>query len=288
MVFATVFLFVFGLIIGSFINVIATRYSEKKPLFHSKNFSGRSKCPHCLKKLKWYELVPLFSFIVQKARCRSCGEKISWQYFLAELASGLIFLIPVYFYNPSFPAVYQTISSMLWIFIAQAFLLIWLIDYRLFVIPDELNIALVVLGLMLTGIQNKFILFDNFNGSFLGGYASVFGVRDNIWVNHLVGALAGIFIIGLIVFLTRGKGIGIGDLKLMGALGFIFGWPDALFILVFACVIGTIIGIYLIVTGRKKLKQAVPFAPFLILGTAVLVFLGEPIIGVYFRFFNLI
>lgn len=286
--FTAVILFLLGLAIGSFLNVVAVRYSPKKSFFDFQKLKGRSKCPKCLKQLKWYELIPLLSFIIQKGRCRNCGAKISFQYFFAEFISGLIFLLPFYFYSPLIPYSYFLASSVVWITIFLIFLLLWLIDKRLFIIPDELNIILAISGFILIAFQDKYSQFDSLKGSFLGNYASIFGLRSNIWVNHLLGLLIGFLIVGVIIILTRGRGMGLGDLKLMGALGLIFGLPDVVFVMAFACLIGSVFSIYQIIFNGRKLKETVPFAPFLVFGAVTLIFFGQAIIGSYFRFFNFI
>ena len=84
-------LFAFGIAIGSFLNVISIRYNPDKFLFSLKNLRGRSHCPHCKKTLRWYELAPLFSFLIQGGRCRGCATKISWQYSIVEFLTGLAF-----------------------------------------------------------------------------------------------------------------------------------------------------------------------------------------------------
>ncbi len=195
--FIAVILFLLGLAIGSFFNVVAVRYSPKKSFFDFQKLKGRSKCPKCLKQLKWYELIPLFSFIVQKGRCRNCGAKISFQYFFAEFIGGLIFLLPFYFYSPLISYSYFLASSAIWIAVFLIFLLLWLIDKRLFIIPDELNIILAILGFILIAFRDKYSQFDSLKGSFLGSYASIFGLRSNIWVNHLSGALVVFLIVGI-------------------------------------------------------------------------------------------
>ena len=116
----------------------------------------------------------------------------------------------------------------------------------------------------------------------------LFGFRENIWLNHLYGALLAFAVIGLIILITRGKGMGIGDLKLAVALGVIFGWPDIILILGLSFIIGSIYGVYLLIRKMKGLKDSVPFGPFLILGALSVFFFGHEILAHYFNFFSLI
>lgn len=284
--FLAIFLFILGLTAGSFLNVIAFRYSPEKSLFDFKNYGGRSRCPRCGKTLKWYELAPILSFLIQKGKCRGCGARLSWQYLFVELASGFIFLLPLYFLSPLVPVAYAWISSIVWILIFLVFLLIWIIDYRYFIIPDELNFILAAAGLILIVVNDYHRQFGAFRGSFLGGLAGIFGFRDDIWFNHIGGALLAILFIGLIIILTRQKGMGMGDLKLAGALGLIFGWPDFVFALAFSFLIGAILSGFLLFSGKKKLWETVPFGPFLVLGSITLIFFGQTILEFYFRIFN--
>ena len=288
------FLFLIGLCVGSFLNVLIFRYFPENSFFcNLKKCDGRSKCMSCEKTLKWYELIPVVSFFAQVGHCRSCGAKISWQYPLVELAGGFVFLLPLYFstYYSSFiiPNSFFLIFSAIWIAIFLIFVLIWAIDYKFYIIPDELNIFLGALGILLAAENSFYKIFSEFGqGSFLGSFSMLFGFRGNIWMNHLLGAIVGLSIIGLIILITRGKGMGMGDLKLAGALGIIFGWPDTIFVLIFSFIIGSIYGIYLLIKRIKGIKDSVPFGPFLVLGSATLIFFGQNILTQYFKFFELL
>lgn len=286
------FLFVLGLAVGSFLNVIALRYEEDGPLLSPSIVRGRSHCPYCRKTLKWYELVPLFSFLAQRGRCRNCQEKLSWQYPLAEFLSGLIFVLVPYalvnfkFSISNFPAP----SVILWIVVFEFFLLLSLIDFRLYIIPDSINLWLAVLGIVLIfapltscgGIDGSRC------GSFLGYYFLIFPSINNIWLNHLSAAFLAMFFFGAVILITRGRGMGWGDFKLGGALGLIFGWPDILAVLALAFIIGALSSIVLMARGEKGMKDAVPFGPFLIIGATLVFFLGFQMTQFYFRIFGII
>ncbi|HEY4499942.1 MAG TPA: prepilin peptidase [Candidatus Paceibacterota bacterium] len=280
-------LFVSGLAVGSFLNVLTLRYDPDGAGF-GKAFHGRSHCPNCKKTLRWYELIPVLSFLFQLGRCRSCKTSLSWQYPLVELASGFVFLIPLYLYSPIKPTMYFSIESVVWVLAFLLFIVVWLIDFRLYIIPDEVNIALAGLGLVLIGAQGYYGQFGQFDGSFIGGIANIFGLRESVWVNHIVAAIAAVIFLGLIIFISKGRAMGMGDLKLLGALGLLFGWPDVLFIAAFAFILGSIMSIYLIFLRKLKMKDAVPFGPFLVLAAMIIFVWGKPILESYFRFFNLV
>ncbi len=302
------FLFVFGLLVGSFINVITLRYqpsqnSEGTRILDPKIIGGRSHCPHCLETLSWYELIPIFSFLIQNGKCRNCHERISLQYPIVELISGFIFSI-VPWYISNFSAVgeklsifdFQTINqlsgyelriSLIWVLIFTLFLVLSIIDLRHLIIPDQINLSLGVLGLILIFIENQYNRFNFLSGSFLRHYAAVFGFRENIWLNHLIAAFIGAAVFGLIIFLSRGKAMGWGDFKLIAALGLIFGWPDILMVMVLAFIIGALISIIFLIKKKKKIKDIIPFGPFLIIGATLTFFLGYEIINGYFNLFGL-
>lgn len=278
-------LFIVGLIIGSFLNVVIFRYRPEQSIFALSPLGGRSHCRSCGKTLAWYELVPLFSFLIQRGRCRSCGERLSWQYPLVEFLSGLIFLTPLYFYDPLVIGQWSAVNGFLWTFTFLLFLVLAAIDYYWLIIPDELNLLIAALGIVRAGFESAYGMFGAFSGSFIGSYAGLFGLRENIWANCLFGGVAGFLIIGAIIFATRGRGMGMGDLKLAAALGFLFGWPDIIFVIAFGFIIGSVYGVYALATRAKGMKDAVPFGPFLILGAMTIVFFGKQILSAYFGIF---
>ncbi len=284
-------LFVFGLAIGSFLNVVALRYKEGGGIFA--NIYGRSHCPLCGKTLRWYELIPLVSFVIQRARCRTCGEKISFQYPVVELLSGLIMafvpyrIISLYqpFHQPYLPAFIFVLAFL-------TLLLISVIDFRLQIIPDSLSAFLALLGVAMVFIHGSFGDFGLKNGiiggSFLGGYALMFWVGDSQIVNTILGVIFGLVFIGLIYVFTRGRGIGLGDVKLAAAEGLLLGWPDIALSLLVAFIVGAIVGGGLMLFRRKTLQDAVPFGPFIAVGITIVFFLGYDILNAYFRLFNIL
>lgn len=286
----SLFLFILGIVIGSFLNVISLRYSPEEGL-NFKKWLGRSHCMNCGKTLSWYELIPLISFFLQKGKCRNCKRLLSWQYPLVELVGGLIFLFPLYsISNFQFPIsnYYFLFSSIIWILAFLSFLLIWIIDYRHYIIPDGLVILLAILGFGNIALKLFYDQFGVISGSFLGSYALLFGLRNSIWLNHFVAAFIAALIFGLIILITKGRGMGAGDFKLIIALGILFGWPDILFVIVFAFFIGSLVSFELLIHKKKTLKSHIPFAPFIILSSLTLIFFGKEILEIYFKSFNLL
>lgn len=259
--------FIFGLLVGSFLNVVALRYREDKFVFNLQVIGGRSHCPHCKRSLRWFELLPLVSFVFQRGRCRTCKAPLSFIYPAVELLSGLIFALAPLYVKPS-------VVAAVWIFVFLILLLLSLIDVRLRIIPDETNIFLVLAGVLLLILHSP--------NNFLGPYAVLFGSWGEIGDRLMGAALAGLFFLA-VVLLTRGKGMGMGDVKLGAALGFLFGWPAAALVLALSFVLGGAWGISLIVLKKKNRKSTVPFGPFLALGAAGTFFFGEHILRFYFE-----
>lgn len=291
-----IILFGFGLIAGSFLNVVICRYDPEKFLFDQHNLGGRSHCPHCQKNLSWYELIPLFSFLLQLGRCRNCHKKISWQYPIVELLSGLIFLLPLYFYYyfqiPQQLLLGQSVSwyywfAIAWVLASLLMLLLSIIDWHLYLIPDEAVIGLGLTGLFLAAWKYHYQSFFNWKISFLENYAAVVSLPTNVFWNHLLAGLIGVAFFGLIFTLTQGRGMGFGDVKLAGALGLLMGWPDIVLAYGFSFVIGSLVGACLLIFGRKKFREPIPFGPYLIIGVFLTIFFGHQVLDWYFRLFGI-
>lgn len=290
--------FLFGLGIGSFLNVVIFRYDPGRPVFSFSRLSGRSRCPFCKKTLSWYELFPLASFLIQKGRCRGCRRRLSFQYPLVEFLSGLIFAaVPLYFgrsYNVlGLFYAGQNVEwwhwiNMIWILAFLVFLLVAFIDYYHKLIPDELNLALFVLGTFLILVKIYYSRIDFLYESFLGNYVFLLGWFKNIWLRHLIAASAAALIFGAIILFSRGRGMGLGDLKLGIALGWLMGWPDILPAILLSFMIGGVFGLFLIFLRKKRAKDAIPFGPFLIFGAVLTVFFGNRIIEGYLKLFGLV
>lgn len=276
--------FIFGLAVGSFLNVIVTRYNPDEFLLTKKVLGGRSICPHCKHQLSWYELVPVLSFAIQGGKCRNCKTKISWLYPLGELTTGLIFaFVPDKIAAISYPAIsFFSPQVILWVSIFLVLQLLAFIDWRLQMVPDEGSLLLVILGALATFAYPIKIIGAKML-SFTGHYALLFGVQDSLWANRALALILAVTFFGLLTLITRGRGIGFGDLKLSIGLALIFGWPDVVLVMGFAFILGAIIGALLMLLKKKTMKSAVPFVPFLALGSVMIFFFGFQIVNWYFN-----
>ncbi len=277
----TVFvLFVLGLAIGSFLNVVSLRYDGEHFIFDPRVIGGRSHCPSCKKTLRWFELVPLVSFLVQGGRCRRCGMRQSTQYPIVELVSGLLFVfVPWRVAGFGGAGLLTWFFSGLWMLVFLTLLLVSVIDMRRGIIPDELNITLGILafclGIFLTAFPAA--------SSFMGPLGNTLGVFRNVWAGRVLGAIFGFIFFEFLALVTRGRGIGMGDVKLALPLGFLFGWPDILSLIIVSFFCGAMVGIVLIALKKKTTQGTLPFGPFLALGATIVFFFGAPLAQWYLR-----
>ena len=253
----TTIFFVLGLIIGSFLNVVIIRLNTQR------SFGGRSICMSCQKQLRWYELIPLFSFLFLFGRCKGCKSKISAQYPLVEFATASVFAAlflkfqDIFFLN-------TLIFSLMYAYYAAAFSLLLVVvvyDMKHKIIPDALSLVFGILAFV------GLFLFDvSGNGLFYPHMPSIWEFLSGFWV-------ATIF--ALFWLVSSGTWMGLGDAKLAVGLGWLLGTFRLLSGAALAFWIGAIVGIILILfTKNHKMKSEIPFAPYLVLG-ALLAFLFE-------------
>jgi len=265
------FIFVLGLIVGSFLNCVIYRLAL--PNFSLKNLGGlknRSHCPHCKHQLSWPDLIPVLSFFILKGKCRYCQKNISWQYPLVEIATGALFLLIFNFSAFAEASADKQFLSLFYYLIITCFLIvIFVYDLKHYIIPDKVIYPTIVIVFL-------YRLFENWKLE-IGNWQSL--------LNPLFSAFLAASFFLLIVLLSKGKWLGVGDIKLAFLMGLFLGWPDILVALFLAFLIGAIIGIGLMVFGGKTLKSELPFAPFLITGTFLALFFGQEIINWYWHFF---
>lgn len=283
-------LFMAGTAVGSFFNVLTLRFNpEEKESRLLKNIYGRSHCPHCGRELRWYELIPIFSFLLQRGKCRSCGAGLTLQYPIVEFLGGLIFILVPYSLlpiHPLLPIPYFLIS--VWILVLLALLMMSVIDFRHHIIPDSINVFIGIVGVALICYKYFFLSLEKElgGGSFLGSYALMFPFSGDFLLASFIGLIFGLGFLGALFVITRGRGMGLGDVKLSAALGLLMGWPDIVLALILAFITGAVLSLALIFTKRKSMKDYVPFGPFIALGVVLVFFFGQEILNLYFRFFD--
>jgi len=254
-----IFVFVLGLCLGSFLNVLIDRLPKGEQVI-----GGRSYCDHCYKKLGFFDLIPLLSFLFLKGKCRYCGKKISFYYPLVELITGLCFLFILTI------SLEPLIVKCLLLTVICCLIVIFFTDLKYGIIPDEPVVAGVLASVPLVlsaSINNSAIPLFRYSG----------------FQNLMTGTLtsASFFLLFLI---TRGRGMGLGDVKLAFLMGFLLGWPKIIVAIYLSFLTGALVGVILILIKKKKFGQTIPFGPFLVLGTLIAQFWGEQIMAWWPRF----
>lgn len=252
--------FLFGLIVGSFLNVVICRFNTHK------TFGGRSTCTSCQNKLCWYELIPLISFVALSGRCKNCKTKISIQYPLVELVTGFSFALLFL----KFQDVFYTntlIFSGTYAYYALMFSLLIVIatyDLKHKIIPDRLSLTFGILAFL------GMFVFTSYDLPAQAGFYPHFPST----LEFLSGVLIALPF-ALFWFISKGTWMGLGDAKLAVGLGWLLGFSRALSLLVVAFWSGAIVGLFLIIFSRNYgMKSEISFAPFLVFG-ALLAFLFE-------------
>ncbi len=274
-----IFIFVLGVCIGSFLNCVIYRLEEKK------NLKGRSFCPYCKQGLRWKDLIPVFSFLFLAGRCRYCKSKISAQYPLVEIATGVLFVLLLSFGEVRPPAggLTSILNFAFLLYVASALVVIFVYDLKHYLIPDKILLPAIFIAFLHRVFENlinsNWILNSNFK----------FQIS-----NYLLAVIiaSGFFL--AIFLVSAGRWMGFGDVKLAVLLGLLLGFPNILAALFLAFFFGAIMGVILMVLpaslqgGKKKgLKSEIPFGPFLIAGTFLALFLGSAIINWYVQFFKI-
>lgn len=249
MYFNEIFAFVLGLVIGSFINVCIYRLPLGLSLV-----SPPSRCPRCNSKLKAVDLVPVFSWLFLRGKCRRCQEKISIRYPLVELVCGLGFLVLFWKYG-------LTVQYLAAVFLFSGLVVCSMIDYDHKIIPVQVNLTLAVAAIPLLLFQSV-----------------------DVFLNGLLGALVGGGLLLLVAVASKG-GMGGGDIKLAAVLGLYLGWQHLLLALFIAFVIGAVTGLVYVWVRKKTMKQTLPFGPFLSLATFIVLLWGWEIIRWYMGLF---
>lgn len=229
--------FLFGLIIGSFLNVLVWRLNDPKA---PKFWQGRSLCPECRHQIAWFDNLPLLSYFLLKGRCRHCRRSINWQYPAAELLTAAFFAL-AWSLTSGQPVLY--FLGILGV--GSCFIVIFFSDLKYGFIPDEMVGAAAVFGLLL------------YSGH----------IRDLPWA-LLIGILSAFFFL-IIYLLTLRRGLGFGDVKLALVMGLVLGLPKLVLALWFGFVVGGIVATILLILKKTKMSATIPLGPFLILGTGV-------------------
>lgn len=260
--------FIFGASIGSFLNVLIDRPIKQESIL------GRSHCDYCQKNLSWIDLFPILSFLFLKGKSRCCNKKLSFQYPLVELITGLSYLL---IFNSQFSVFkefsifsFQFLKLISLLGIISCLIVIFVSDFKYHLISDWILLALFVfsilfhlIGLLVEHAQPlQFIIF------------------------YIISGLIISFPIWLIYFISKERAMGLGDVYLSAIIGFLLGWKEGFLALYIAFLLGAIFGLMLIFLKMKKLKSKIAFGPFIVIGTITMLFWGEKVIEIIKRLYG--
>lgn len=247
MLLVNLFIFIFGLIIGSFLNVCIYRYQSGESIA-----KGRSHCQNCDHSLSWYELIPVFSWIFLGGKCKNCKQPISIRYPLVECLTGLLFVGVFLVYGFTF-------DTLIYFLFVSILVMAGFVDYDSMIIPDRTHVVCILCGVLLIVLH-----------------------PDEL-TSKLIGAAIVSIPLFLIAYFT--KGMGYGDVKLMASAGLVLGWPNILLAFLLGSVIASIYGIITSRINNTSLKSEMPFGPHLVISILICLFVGNQLINWYLTSF---
>jgi leader peptidase (prepilin peptidase) / N-methyltransferase len=247
-----IIIFIFGMCIGSFLNVCIYRLPESKSIADP----PRSICPSCKSHIRFYDNMPVLSYIWLKGRCRNCNAPISFRYPLVELMNGIVAVALLFKFGLS-------VESLVYFVFISSLLVITFIDLDHQIIPDIITLPGIPMGLIASFALPTITLKASALGLLIGG-GSLWFVA---WAYNLI---------------AHRDGMGGGDIKLLAMMGTIIGWKGVIFTIFASSVIGSCVGITMMLIKNKNMKFAIPFGPFLSIGAIAYVFFGSQIITWYF------
>ncbi len=250
-----IWVFVIGLSIGSFLNVLIYRLPrEKKFVF------GRSYCPSCKKPIKFYDNIPVISYLILLGKCRSCKTKISIRYPLVELLNGFAWLFFFYQFGVNY-------NFLIFSFLSSALIVIFFVDIDFQIIPDSITLPGMVIGLAVSFLPDSIGIISALIGLVVGG-----------------GVLYLIAILG--DWLFKKESMGGGDIKMTAMLGAFLGWQKVVLIFFGGAVIGLFVSIVLMIVSKNiRTTRVIPFGPFLAAAALIAIIYGDSIISFYLNNF---
>ena len=293
--FFTPFVVLFGACIGSFLSVCIYRIPRDESIVRP-----RSHCPSCGKLIPWYFNIPVLSWLMLGGKCHYCKSRISPRYLILEVFTALLFTVvwlqvfagltipedlgrawlthgndllapPCWRYGLT-PLLHPALLPVYWL-VLWGLILGTFVDLEHYILPDRVTIGGMVAGVVLSPLVPELHFTASWSTALLRsvlGLAFGFGL---LWLVSWLGELA-----------FKKEAMGFGDVKLMGAIGAFFGWKAVLFVLLSASLFGSIVGVGLIVLGKRQLQGRIPFGPFLALGTLLWMFWGRALVSAYMRF----
>jgi len=255
-------LFVLGAVVGSFLNVVIYR-----TVIEESWVAGRSRCDHCRKQIAWFDNVPLLSYLWLGGKCRYCKGQISISHPVVELLTGVLFVWWYWGGSLFFEltrAPFQTLQPLFWLAIGILLIILFFADALYMILPD------MVIGMLLVlTVAYRIVLVT----------AGIMELAD--LGRAVMGMVLSVALFGGLWMITKGRGMGFGDVKLVAPLALITGWPLVVVSIFLSFVLGAISGVIMIALGKKRFGQTIPFGPFLILGCCLSLIWGDSLFSWY-------
>lgn len=272
--FLNIYMFALGAVVGSFLNVCIFRLPEKKSLV----WPG-SHCVSCGSPIRWYDNIPILSFLILRGECRRCGQHISWQYPAVELLTAILFILLFHQFSG--------LALIIYIVFVCALVVISFIDLKHYIIPNEISIPGIFIGIGLSLLPARLTGGEMVLPSSVPFISAGAPTIAGSFLHSLIGCLTGGGLLYLaavfsLVFFKK-EGMGGGDIKLLAMVGAFLGWELSILTIMIGAVLGAIVGLTLIFMQIKQRTDYIPFGPYLALGAVLSLLYGDRIWASYFQ-----
>lgn len=269
--------FLYGVAFGSFLNVCIHRIPQQQSLL------AGSKCPHCKAPVRYYDNIPIVSFLLLRGRCRNCQAPIALRYLLVELSTGILFMAGLWRFGLGWSLLFNTLLLCI-------ILVLMLIDYDYKILPNVITLPGAAIGLLASPFQEQEFYLDSLTQWASSGVRSA--QNQDLAVAY-VGSLIGLIIGGGLLWLVaelyyrfrKVEGLGFGDVKMMAMVGAFLGWKYALLTVFVGSISGSVVGLAIMKLQNRDASYQMPFGTFLGLGTAISVFFGQELLEWYLQFY---
>lgn len=266
-IFTYILSFIFGTVIGSFLNVCIYRLPKEESIVYP-----GSHCTSCNEPISFYNNIPILSYLFLRGKCSKCNSKISFRYPLVEILTGLLFLATVWSFGLS-------IETFFYLIFISALIPITFIDLEHMIIPNVITYPGIIVGILYNALKTDWGYGLELINNFSLGIQSFFSLLSEVPIlDSIFGVILGGGILLLIAYVyeavKKRQGMGMGDVKLLAMIGAFFGWEGVLFVIFLGSILGSVIGISIIIAKRGDLKYALPFGPFLSIAAVIYIFTG--------------
>ncbi len=266
-IFTYILSFIFGTVIGSFLNVCIYRLPKEESIVYP-----GSHCTSCNEPISFYNNIPILSYLFLRGKCSKCNSKISFRYPLVEILTGLLFLATVWSFGLS-------IETFFYLIFISALIPITFIDLEHMIIPNVITYPGIIVGILYNALKTDWGYGLELINNFSLRIQSFFSLLSEVPIlDSIFGVILGGGILLLIAYVyeavKKRQGMGMGDVKLLAMIGAFFGWEGVLFVIFLGSILGSVIGISIIIAKRGDLKYALPFGPFLSIAAVIYIFTG--------------